>query len=58
MTAITKDNIDELQMRMLHQRLQRFSRLRLVLFPLLALNCRPKSMICLGFSRNSCDLPR
>ena len=36
MTAITKDNIDELQMRMLHQRLQRFSRLRLVLFPLLA----------------------
>jgi len=36
MTAITKDNIDEVQMRMLHQRLRRFSRLRLVLLPLMA----------------------
>jgi signal transduction histidine kinase len=35
MTAITKDNIDEVQMRMLHQRLLRFSRLRLVLLPML-----------------------
>jgi signal transduction histidine kinase len=35
MTAITKDNIDEVQMRMLHQRLERFSRLRLVLLPIL-----------------------
>ncbi len=36
MTAITKDNIDEVQMRMLHQRLVCFSRLRLVLLPMLA----------------------
>lgn len=36
MTAITKDNIDEVQMRMLHQRLERFSRLRLVLLPIMA----------------------
>jgi two-component system, NtrC family, sensor histidine kinase HydH len=35
MTAITKDNIEEVQMRMLHQRLERFSRLRLVLLPIL-----------------------
>lgn len=36
MIAITKDNIDEVQMRMLHQRLERFSRLRLVLVPILS----------------------
>ena len=35
MIAITKDNIDEVQMRMLHQRLERLSRLRLVLFPVM-----------------------
>jgi len=37
MTAITKDNIDEVQMRMLHQRLERLSHFRLVLLPILAL---------------------
>ncbi len=36
MTAITKDNIEEVQMRMLHQRLESFSRLRLVLLPIVA----------------------
>jgi signal transduction histidine kinase len=37
MTAITKDNIEEVQMHMMQQRLERFSRLRLVLLPIIAL---------------------
>jgi len=37
MTTITKDNIDEVQMRMMRQRLERLSRLRLVLMPIVAL---------------------
>jgi two-component system, NtrC family, sensor histidine kinase HydH len=37
MTAITKENIDEVQMHMLQQRLEGFSRLRLVLLPIVAL---------------------
>jgi two-component system, NtrC family, sensor histidine kinase HydH len=36
MATITKENIDEVQMRIMHQRMERFSRVRLVFIPILA----------------------